>query len=103
MYRTLSTVMTLLVAGVGATAEPSGAPVKLSARDQQRIADLVCTPIGASGVDTVEARPHASREIIAEVRCLPHATSYSVPVARLATCTGTTGSWQCSARADALR
>lgn len=96
-------VMWLLAAGVGVTAEPSGAQVKLPARDQQRIGALACTPIGATGVDTVEARRQASREIIAEVRCLPHATSYSVPVVRLATCTGMSGDWQCSTRADALR
>lgn len=91
-----------LAAGAAAAAEPA-AVVQLSARDHQRIGGLICTPIGASGVDAVQARRQRAGEIVAEVRCQPHATSYSVPVARLATCNGTAGSWQCVATGDVLR
>ncbi|HWL63283.1 MAG TPA: hypothetical protein VNQ32_10815 [Steroidobacteraceae bacterium] len=105
MYRALSITLTLLlaVAQSGVTAESSGAPLQLRDRDQQRIAELVCTPIGAAGVDTLQARRQSGLEIIAEVRCLPHATNYSVPVVRLATCTGSASRWQCRLRTDALR
>lgn len=103
MYRNLFMVMTLLVAQPGITAGLSAEQVQISAREQQRIADLVCTPIGAAGVDTIEAARQGTRETIVDVRCLPHATNYSVPVVRLATCTGNAGRWQCSPRADALR
>lgn len=98
-------VITLFLSAtlVAVPAEPSAAAVQIPARDQQRIAELVCTPIGASGVDAVQARRQGTRENIAEVRCLPHATSYSIPVARLATCTGSASRWQCRPRGDALR
>lgn len=72
-------------------------------RDQQRIAGLICTPIGAGGIDAVQARRQESGKIHADVRCQPHATDYSVPVARIASCTGNAGRWECSARGDVLR
>ena len=105
MFRPFFLAMTLLLAGAetGAAAQPTGSTVNLAPRDQVRIAELVCKPIGSAGVDVVQARRSRAREILAEVRCQPHATDYSVPVARIASCTGSAGRWQCTARADALR
>lgn len=94
--------MVIATAGSAQAAASEATPVQLSARDQQRIAGLACTPIGAGGVDTLQARRQAAG-VAAEVRCQPHATNYSVPVARLATCTGSAGRWHCTAAGDVLR
>ncbi len=97
--------MTLLLAGAetSAATRPTGSAVKLATRDEQRIAELVCRPIGSGGVDALQAHRAGGRDILAEVRCQPHATDYSIPVARLASCTGSAGRWQCTPGADALR
>jgi hypothetical protein len=84
-------------AGNALAASPPASQVQLSARDQQRLSGLACTPIGSGGVDAVQARRQGAGETVAEVRCQPHATSYSVPVARLASCAGSAGRWQCAA------
>lgn len=88
---------------LAAAAAPAASEVLLSTRDQQHISGLICTPIGAGGIDAVQARRQGAGEIVAEVRCQPHASSYSVPVARRATCTGSAGRWQCAATGDVLR
>jgi hypothetical protein len=90
-------------AGNALAASPPASQVQLSARDQQRLSGLACTPIGSGGVDAVQARRQGAGETVAEVRCQPHATSYSVPVARLASCAGSAGRWQCAATGDVLR
>lgn len=77
--------------------------MRLAARDLQRIAALICTPIGAGGIDAVHARRQGTGEVHAEVRCQPHATDHSVPVARAASCIGKAGQWSCSGKADVLR
>lgn len=95
-----------LAGAVGAAAATRPAvPVQLSVRDQGLIAALVCTPIGAAGADDLQAWPsHTGASAIhVEVRCQPHATNYSVPVARQASCSGTRGNWNCEPGQDVLR
>lgn len=93
----------LLSAGTLHAAAPAEAAVQLTARDLRSIVELICTPIGAGGIDAVQARQLGSGAVHAEVRCQPHATDYSVPVARVSSCTGKAGRWECSAKTDVLR
>lgn len=93
-----------LAGAAGATAA-TAPPVQLSARDQGLIAGMACMPIGAGAVD--DLRAWTSRtiagEIEVQVRCQPHATNYSTPVARQTSCSGMRGSWRCEPGRDVLR
>lgn len=91
-------------AAVAAGATPA-IPVQLYARDQALIAALVCTPIGAAAVDNLQAwsSRRGASDVQVHVRCQPHATNYSVPVARQTSCSGTRGSWHCEPGHDVLR
>jgi hypothetical protein len=80
---------------------PAKSPVQLSSRDRGLLAGIAC---GQAGADQFQARTdkRGSSRIEVTVRCKPHATQQTLPVARHVECRNARGSWSCDAGQDAI-
>jgi hypothetical protein len=87
------------------TAAPAGTfPVQLSSHDRGALSRLACASTGAPELDRLEAwtTKRGSGRITVELRCKPHATLESLPLARYVNCDNLTGLWTCGEGRDAL-
>ncbi len=89
----------------GAAAPASGKfPVQLSSHDRTLLSGIACADSGSAGVDRLDAwtTKRGSSRIEVTLRCKPHATLESLPLARYANCDNLTGVWACDQGRDAL-
>ncbi len=85
--------------------EPKTFAVGLSSRDQAAIGQIACLDKGSPGVSQLDAwtSTKGSRQLQIDVKCEPHRTEESLPVARFTRCANRAGAWSCDEGYEALQ
>lgn len=91
----------LLIPQFSGAASPAATEVQLSSRDRAQVTAAACGA-GRDAGQLRAARQGKGSAVEVTIRCAPHRTEASLPVAHVTTCSSDKGLWHCAPGQDAL-